>query len=238
MSKNYKFTKAEINDALLEAIKAESIKLVKMCISYDADVNIFEGYPLCTVCNCNNYELAKLLLENGADACSMENNPIAFAVRHENIKLIDLLLQYGASDYIGVLRAISVGKLNILQHFINKGFDLKNREDIDADFLVNAVLSKNIKLVEFLIQQRNWTTQQKECAIFMAYNFKFFNMLELFKKYEWNINIEKTNLTGKAATMLNFEIALGKLVSEKLNKPISTSIKLEEVTTNEKESSE
>lgn len=153
---------------LYQAIKHNNIKAVKFFIENNAYVEIatFDGTtPLVLAIEENKPKIVELLIKEGkaniygSYAGETDKYPIYCAVKNKNLNMIKILLDnnFDLKRELSILSyAIENGDENIIKYLVENGADINyeifyENEESKRTILYDAVLSLNLKLVEYFL---------------------------------------------------------------------------------------
>lgn len=155
---------------LYQAIKHNNIKAVKFFIENNANVEIatFDGTtPLVLAIEENKPKIVELLIKEGKAniygvyAKETEKYPIYCAVKNKNLNMIKILLNNNFNlkeeNYI-LSYAMENSDENIIKYLVENGADINyeifyENEESKRTILYDAVLSLNLKLVEYFLDK-------------------------------------------------------------------------------------
>ena len=155
---------------LYQAIKHNNIKAVKFLIENNANVEIatFDGTtPLVLAIEENKPKIVELLIKEGKAniygvyAKETEKYPIYCAVKNKNLNIIKILLNNNFNlkeeNYI-LSYAMENSDENIIKYLVENGANINyeifyENEESKRTILYNAVLSLNLKLVEYFLDK-------------------------------------------------------------------------------------
>lgn len=155
---------------LYQAIKHNNIKAVKFFIENNANVEIatFDGTtPLVLAIEENKPKIVELLIKEGkaniygSYAGETDKYPIYCAVKNKNLNMIKILLDnnFDLKREPSILSyAIENGDENIIKYLVENGADINyeifyENEESKRTILYDAVLSLNLKLVEYFLDK-------------------------------------------------------------------------------------
>ena len=155
---------------LYQAIKHNNIKAVKFFIENNAYVEIatFDGTtPLVLAIEENKPKIVELLIKEGkaniygSYAGETDKYPIYCAVKNKNLNMIKILLDnnFDLKREPSILSyAIENGDENIIKYLVENGADINyeifyENEESKRTILYDAVLSLNLKLVEYFLDK-------------------------------------------------------------------------------------
>lgn len=147
---------AEMDDLMLiKAVAYNRPDIVKLLLSFDADVHISDDKPIRDATVFNFSEIVKILLEYDADPCVYDNYCLKYASSNKSNydSIIRSLLEHGADVHVdndAPLRNACCKEqcLETIRILINFGANVYDNKNI----MLHAIKINNIELVKLLIQ--------------------------------------------------------------------------------------
>jgi ankyrin repeat protein len=85
-------------DLICQSAKLNYLDGVKLALKRNADINIYDCFPLRIAIEHNNFEIVKFLVDNGADINIYYQNPLVIAFNFNRYNIIEYLLVNNADD--------------------------------------------------------------------------------------------------------------------------------------------
>lgn len=129
-----------------------SLELLRLIIDSNANIRIFEDYPLRQSAAIGNFEYVRFLLELNADAQADQSSALTKAVVGNYESIIKLLLNYQADIHCNneypLIQSVKYSNKSMVKYLLDANANIHADND-KALFL--AFQSKNIKMVTLLL---------------------------------------------------------------------------------------
>jgi ankyrin repeat protein len=153
----------KLDAELIQAVVKNELSTVKILIQKGANIHYLNDLPLINAAENGNLDIVKYLVNEGANLSAMEYAVLQAAASEghlailiyifETVYLFDLdriqeILE--RINYTPIIYAIQPGHINVFRYFINTiGVD---PESLNGTFLIEAVISNNIDIVRYLVE--------------------------------------------------------------------------------------
>ncbi|XP_038613947.1 2-5A-dependent ribonuclease [Tachyglossus aculeatus] len=176
MAANSETASQEVDQNLVEAVKAGNIEEVRELLERGADVHFqVEGgwMPLHLAAQAEKEDIVHLLLEKGAEPCARKNNgatPFIVAAIKGNVSLLKYFLSKGSdineqdnNGFTALMEAASYGRKEALEFLYRQGADVNLRRETSeektklgqggATALMDAAERGHLHIVKILLDQ-------------------------------------------------------------------------------------
>ena len=138
------------NKLLIEACTTGNVDLVRLCITYGADINANYGTPLWQASANGHKDVVQLLLENGV--CKLRiNQAFRSACFQGHLEIVDILLQHGANVHDlydeALIDACHVGHHEIVKLLLRHGANANAQNNFPFRSAYNNMDFKMIKIL-------------------------------------------------------------------------------------------
>ena len=148
---------------LLDLIKKEDFKAVKLLIDMGADVNAKDENgrtALIYASRNSSSEILEYLIEKGADINAkdiFDKTALMYAASFNNLEVIKYLIEKGADinakdneNKTALMNAASFNNLEVVEYFIEKGLDINAKDNKNKTALSYALEKGNTDMVKLL----------------------------------------------------------------------------------------
>ncbi len=164
----------EYNNSLISACASGDLSAVKYFIKRGADVNAFNGEPLCAACE-PEYEgggdlsVVKYLVEHGAKINEYGGWPLVLACRNHHFNIVKYLVSKGADIHIQddecIIKAVNTRSIAIVEYLLLNGINVNAQ---DGEPLIDAVRQQDLSMVQYLVSQGANIHAQDDKALHIA----------------------------------------------------------------------